>query len=647
MPALTTRDFDVTEADIATVRSALTSGEITAVTLVNEYLRRIAHYDRSGIRLNAVVELNPEMFDEARASDERRRRGRVLSPLDGITFTAKACYMVRGMPLTAGSPAFAQLIAQDDAYVIARLRAAGAIVIGLTNMPPMAFGGMQRGLYGRAESPYHRDFLTAAYASGSSNGSGTATAASFATFGLGEETWSSGRTPASNNALVAYTPSRGLISVRGSWPLTPTMDVAVPHTRSVTDLCEVLDIVIADDPDTRGDFWRAQPWVALPAPSQERPPSYVSALKKSSGVRGRRLGAPRMYVNADSESRRPVDTHPDVIAAWERACADLRRLGAEVVEVDFPAVSNYERDRPGACGHNVIAAISTGAALALAPYVDDLGITLSVLGTPAEEGGGGKIEMLDRGGFDGVHAAAMVHPGPVDVARAQPFAVSHSHIRYEGKSAHAAAYPDRGINAADAFTIAQVAIGLLRQQFPHDVRVHGLMTNGGEAPNAIPQRTEGRWYVRAGTLADLADMERRVNRCFEAGAHATGCELTITPESKPYAEFRTDEGLLDTYVRRAEQVGRQFSAGSDALMNRASTDMGNVSQRIPAIHPYIGIDSLPAVNHQREFADAAASPAADRATVEGARALALTLFDAASDAATRQRLLDTAERYRP
>ncbi|HET7668208.1 MAG TPA: M20 family metallopeptidase, partial [Mycobacterium sp.] len=284
-----------------------------------------------------------------------------------------------------------------------------------------------------------------------------------------------------------------------------------------------------------------------------------------------------------------------------------------------------------ACGHNIIAAIAAGAALALAPWVDDLGITLSVVGTPAEEGGGGKIELLDRGGFAGVHAAAMVHPGPVDVARAEPYAVAHNDIRYDGKAAHAAAYPDRGVNAADAFTVAQVAIGLLRQQLPAEARVHGVMTNGGEAPNAIPQRTEGRWYVRAQSLDDLADLERRVNRCFQAGALATGCQLTVTPESKPYAEFRTDEGLLDCYVRRAEQLGRRFSSGSDSLMSRASTDMGNVSQRIPAIHPYIGIGSLPAVNHQPEFAEAAISAGADRATVEGARALALTLHDTASD----------------
>lgn len=366
---------------------------------------------------------------------------------------------------------------------------------------------------------------------------------------------------------------------------------------------------------------------------------------------------------------RDLHAHPEI--AWEevRSCA---RVAGELADAGFDVQEHFtgletaflarvgsgplhlavcaEYDAlPGmghACGHNIIAAISTGAALALAPYVDDLGITLSVFGTPAEEGGGGKVEILDRGGFAGIHAAAMVHPGPVDVARADPYAVSHSHIQYDGKSAHAAAYPDRGINAADAFTIAQVAIGMLRQQFPPDVRVHGIVTNGGEAPNAIPQRSEGRWYVRAGTLAELADLEQRVTRCFEAGALATGCELTVTPESKPYAEFRTDEGLLDAYVRRAEQIGRRFSSGSDSLMNRASTDMGNVSQRIAAIHPYIGIESLPAVNHQPEFAAAAISPAADRAVAEGAHALALTLLDVASDTATRQRLLDSSEDVR-
>jgi amidohydrolase len=359
------------------------------------------------------------------------------------------------------------------------------------------------------------------------------------------------------------------------------------------------------------------------------------------------------------------DLHQNPEIAWEEHVSAARVAG-ELDDAGFTVEPNYvglptafrahrgsgplhlalcaEYDAlPGlghACGHNVIAAISTGAAVALSPFVDDLGITLSVFGTPAEEGGGGKIEMLERDAFAGVHAAAMVHPGPVDVARAEPYAVSHSHIAFEGRAAHAAAFPDRGINAADAFTIAQVAIGLLRQQLPSDVRVHGMMTRGGEAPNAIPQRTEGRWYVRARTLDQLEKLEPRIQRCFAAGALATGCELTIEPESKPYSEFRNDERLLSVYTQRAERLGRRFSTGADSLMNRASTDMGNVSQVIPAIHPYIGIDSLPAVNHQPEFAAAAASPAADRAAIEGALALALTVLDIASDGSARRRLID-------
>ncbi|MEU6131671.1 M20 family metallopeptidase [Saccharopolyspora sp. NPDC047091] len=283
-----------------------------------------------------------------------------------------------------------------------------------------------------------------------------------------------------------------------------------------------------------------------------------------------------------------------------------------------------------ACGHNLIAAITVGAARALAPLADSAGLTIEVYGTPAEEGGGGKIEMLERGAFAGLDLAMMAHPAPVDVVAAEPFAVSHSHVSYQGKSAHAAAYPEQGVNAADAFTVAQVAIGLLRQQLPHTVRVHGVLTNGGEAPNAIPARTEGRWYVRAESLAELADTEEKVRRCFEAGAHATGAALEIVPESKPYAEFRTCRPALDAYARNAERLGR----GSDPdpvarRMNRASTDMGNVSQVVPAIHPYVGIGSLPALNHQPEFAAHCVGGDAERALLDAATALAWTALDVA------------------
>lgn len=339
-------NLHLVEASIADLRHALEDGTVTSVELVGAYLRRIAHYDRHGIALNAVPVLNPKMFEEAAASDQRRRDGTTLGPLDGIPYTAKDSYKVSGLTVAAGSPAFEHLVANEDAFTIARLRAGGAVLIGLTNMPPMANGGMQRGVYGRAESPYNADFLTAAFASGSSNGSGTATAASFAAFGLGEETWSSGRAPASNNALVAYTPSRGVISVRGNWPLVPTMDVVVPHTRSVPDMLELLDVIVADDAETRSDFWRAQPWVTLPPSSAARPPRYAD-LQLEGALKGMRLGVPRMYIGRDTEATAPIETRASVLELWAQAARDLERLGATVVEVDFPVVSNYERDRPG------------------------------------------------------------------------------------------------------------------------------------------------------------------------------------------------------------------------------------------------------------------------------------------------------------
>ena len=282
--------FDVVEAGIAELREALETGKTTSEELVTAYLARIEAYDRSGPQLNSVVVENPGVLAEARASDARRARGETRGPLDGIPYTAKNSFKVRGLTVAAGSPAFADLVAQEDAFTIGRLREAGAVLIGLTNMPPMANGGMQRGLYGRAESPYNKDFLTSAFASGSSNGSGTATAASFAAFGLGEESWSSGRAPASCNALCAYTPSRGVISIRGNWPLVPTMDVVVPHTRSMADLLEVLDVIVADDAETRGDFWRAQPWVTVPSASEVRPASYPCPGGAVSGCRARGPG---------------------------------------------------------------------------------------------------------------------------------------------------------------------------------------------------------------------------------------------------------------------------------------------------------------------------------------------------------------------
>ena len=349
----------VVEASIGKLREALETGETTSVGLVAAYLNRIAFYDRHGIALNAVPVLNPDMFADARASDLRRARGESLGPLDGIPYTAKDSYKVKGLSVASGSPAFADLIATEDAFAISRLRTAGAVLIGLTNMPPMANGGMQRGVYGRAESPYNPDWLTAAFGSGSSNGSGTATAASFGAFGLGEETWSSGRAPAANNGLCAYTPSRGVISVRGNWPLVPTMDVVVPHSRSMADMLELLDIIVADDPEARGDLWRRQTWVDIPKASDIRPPSYGN-IAVTASLAGKRFGLPAMYINADTEAGtgekvgiggatgQRIKTRASMIVLCNAARTALEAAGAEVVVTDFPIISNYEGDRPGA-----------------------------------------------------------------------------------------------------------------------------------------------------------------------------------------------------------------------------------------------------------------------------------------------------------
>lgn len=366
--------FDVVEATIAQLRDALARGTLTSEQLVRAYLDRIEAYDqrdsRHGPRLNAVVVLNPHALDQARASDARRASGEPLGALEGIPYTAKDSYKAAGLTVAAGSPAFAALVAQQDSFVVGQLRGAGAILLGLTNMPPMANGGMQRGLYGRAESPYNSAYLTSAFASGSSNGSGTATAASFASFGLAEETWSSGRAPASNNALCAYTPSWGVISMRGNWPLVPTMDVVVPHTRTMADLLEVLEVIVAEDPQPRGDFWRAQPWHPLPPVSALRPASYTGlAVADADAVRdvlaGLSIGAPRMYLGEDPDAGtaavdsagitgiggstgRPVFPRDSVLQLWEAAVESLTAAGARLTRSDLPVVSNYEGDRPGA-----------------------------------------------------------------------------------------------------------------------------------------------------------------------------------------------------------------------------------------------------------------------------------------------------------
>ncbi len=282
-----------------------------------------------------------------------------------------------------------------------------------------------------------------------------------------------------------------------------------------------------------------------------------------------------------------------------------------------------------ACGHNVIAAAAVGTGLALAPLAKELNITIVVLGTPAEEGGGGKILMLERGGFDGISAAMMVHPWTSEMVGMPCLAVTHFDVNYHGVEAHASAYPERGRNAADAITIAQVAIGLLRQHKEDGDQVHGIVSHGGSAPNIVPAQTTAKYYVRSSTLEKLKEWLPRVKRCFEAGAVATETTVDYVPHSPPYSEFAMDEPMAALYRANAESLGRNFAPPAERIV-AASTDMANVSLVIPTIHPTLDIGSLPAVNHQIAFAEHCISSLADLALLDGAKAMAMTVIDLAT-----------------
>jgi amidohydrolase len=292
-----------------------------------------------------------------------------------------------------------------------------------------------------------------------------------------------------------------------------------------------------------------------------------------------------------------------------------------------------------ACGHNIIAAMAVGAALAAARVADEVGLTISVVGTPAEEVGNasGKILLLERGAFEGIDAAMMVHPAPFDMLAAKIIAASMFDVHYTGKESHASAFPELGINAADALTVAQTALGLLRQHIRSTDRIHGIVTNGGDAPNVVPAHTSARYIIRSQTLDELADLRPRVHRCFEAGALATGATVRIAGGDKPYAEMRHDPIMAALYRRNAEALGRVFPPlGEWETRPTGSTDMGNISLAIPSIHPMIGIESLPAVNHQPEFAAHCVTEAADKALADGALAMAWTTIDLATEKNARK-----------
>jgi len=294
-----------------------------------------------------------------------------------------------------------------------------------------------------------------------------------------------------------------------------------------------------------------------------------------------------------------------------------------------------------ACGHNIIAASAVGTALALAEVADELGLTVALLGTPAEEAGGGKVLLLNAGTFDDIAATVMLHPGPLDIARARSLALSQVVVGYLGREAHAAVAPYLGLNAADAITVAQVAIGLLRQQLAPGQMVHGIVTNGGQATNIIPGWADMQYTMRANDAASLRELEGRIADCFLAGAVATGCDYQVEESEPPYDELNPDKWLADTFRAEMVRLGRNPVAEElEAALPLGSTDMGNVTQLMPGIHPIVGIDAQGASVHQPAFAAAAAGPSADKAVVEGAIMLARTVVSLAETPAERDRVLE-------
>lgn len=285
-----------------------------------------------------------------------------------------------------------------------------------------------------------------------------------------------------------------------------------------------------------------------------------------------------------------------------------------------------------ACGHNLIATAALGAGLALSTLRDQLPGRVRILGTPAEERGGGKELMARAGAFDGIDAALMVHPSSVDLVSMPCVALSEAEVTYHGRAAHAAAMPERGINALDALVIAYQAIAQLRQHIQSTERLHGIITHGGDAPNIVPVRAAGRFYVRAANQRSLAALRERVIGCFEAGARSTGAELELEWSDVDYLDLRRNEPLEEAFRTNAESLGRTFFPLDKLPASLAgSTDMGNISHRVPSIHPMLAAAPVHCTIHNPEFTEHARAEIGDRAAIDGAKALAMTALDVLLD----------------
>jgi len=291
-----------------------------------------------------------------------------------------------------------------------------------------------------------------------------------------------------------------------------------------------------------------------------------------------------------------------------------------------------------ACGHNLIATASVGAALALARLGSRLPGRVRVLGTPAEEHGCGKERMARRGAFEGVDAALMMHPAGTNLVTMPCIAMAELEVVFHGQAAHAAAMPERGVNALDAMMLAYQAIAALRQHIRTTERVHGIVTDGGQAPNVVPERSAGRFYVRAANWEELAPLKARVEACFRAGALASGASLELAWGEADYREIRFNEPLASAFRANAETLGREFFPLERLPAGiQGSTDLGNVSHRVPAIHPMLAASPPNVTIHHPEFAKWAGSELGDAAALDGAKALAMTALDFLCDADLRRR----------
>ncbi|MGI9584644.1 MAG: M20 family metallopeptidase [Acidimicrobiia bacterium] len=306
------------------------------------------------------------------------------------------------------------------------------------------------------------------------------------------------------------------------------------------------------------------------------------------------------------------------------------RVGTSGPEVVICAEMDALPDVGHACGHNIIATAGIGAGLALAPLADELGIRIKVLGTPAEEHLGGKVDLINAGALDGAAAAMMIHPSTKDLIDPAFLSIVHIEVEFRGKEAHASSSPYLGTNALDAAVQAYVNVSTLRQQLLDTDRVHGIITNGGAAPNVIPAKTTMAWYVRATTNERLDEVFDKVQDCFAAAALATGCEFDVNQEGNRYDAMVNNAVMLDLYAANSKSIGRTMSRLSDRPPETAgSTDMANVSQIVPTIHPMLDLHCYPTVNHQPEFAAQTVTPDGDAAIRDGAVAMAWTVIDLA------------------